>query len=168
MIIDNQLLLIVIVDLDIFYNFNNPLHIDIISLIYRGKRHRTVVELLKGSGTYPSLLVQWRPMSVLKHQSSSSSLGSKSGLSVTFDKLNDDGIHRSASVASRTSTRTEQLIMSRFPGSDPQGVRALAREFKLQVNVGVLEQEIKTQIQCIMRPPQTLSTKIATEFHLSF
>lgn len=101
--------------------------------VNRGKRHGTVVELLKGSGTHPSLLVQWRPLSALKHHSSSASISSRSGLSVKFDKLNDDGIHRSASVASRGSARTEQLIMSRFPGSDPQGVRALAREFKIQV-----------------------------------
>lgn len=104
-------------------------------LLCRGRRHGAVVELLKGSGTYPTLLVQWRPLSALKHQSSSSSLSSRSGLSVKFDKHNDDGIHRSASVASRASVRTEQLIMARFPGSDPQSVRALAREFKIQVIV---------------------------------
>jgi hypothetical protein len=94
------------------------------------------VDLLKGSGTHPSLLVQWRPMSALKHHSSTSSISSRSGLSVSFDRNGEDSIHRSGStVSGASSTRTDQLM--RFPGSDPRHVRTLAREFKFQVSVHV-------------------------------
>ena len=92
---------------------------------HRGKPHPHVVQLLKGSGSQPALLVQWRPVSVLKHHSAMSTISSKSSLSVSFDWDRPQSVSRASSRAS------SRLIKG--PHGALDYVRALSRQFKLQV-----------------------------------
>ncbi|EDO48372.1 predicted protein [Nematostella vectensis] len=117
--------------------------LEINGLNVRNKTHAHVVELLKGSGSQPTLLVQWRPMSALKNHSSASSISSRS---VTFDAEDN----RPGSALSRSSTlRTDQLV-SRRPREDPQMVKILAREFKIHMNRLFTSGEQKYIKQCLM------------------
>ena len=101
----------------------------------RGKPHLHVVQLLKGSGSQPTLLVQWRPTSALKPQSSMSSLPSSSRssqLSVTFENERPATVSRCSSMASKAMSFRSDLLMdgARYNRND---LRSLSRQFKIQV-----------------------------------
>ena len=100
---------------------------------FRGKSHQHVVQLLRGSGSHPSLLVQWRPMSALKHQSSVSSIAASSRSSqhsVTFENERPATISRCSSVSSRAFSSRGNLNGSSVNRTD---LRTLSRQFQLQV-----------------------------------
>ena len=97
------------------------------SFLHRGKSHGHVVELLKGSGSNPTLLVQWRPSSSLY-----SAPSVHSNRSVTFGNSRPgSNISRSSSGATRTSFGTDYLPDRPIIGSDEH--RRLARQFKFHV-----------------------------------
>lgn len=101
----------------------------------RGKPHLHVVQLLKGSGSQPTLLVQWRPTSALKPQSSMSSLlsSSKSSqLSVTFENERPATVSRCSSMASKALSFRSDLFMN-GAGYNRNDLRSLSRQFKIQV-----------------------------------
>ena len=91
------------------------------------------MQLLRGSGSHPSLLVQWRPTSALKHQSSvpSSAASSRSSQhSVTFENETPATISRCSSVSSRAFSARSNLNGTSVNRTD---VRMLSRQFQLQV-----------------------------------
>ena len=106
---------------------------------FRGKSHNHVVQLLKGSGSRPSLLVQWRPTSALKHQSSMTSIPSSSRssqLSVTFENERPATVSRCSSMASKPYSIRSEL----FPngtGFSRNDLRMLSRQFKIQVQSNI-------------------------------
>ena len=109
-------------------------HIDYFAYFHnRGRSHLHVVQLLKGSGSQPTLLVQWRPTSALKHQSSMSSLPSSSKssqLSVTFENERPATVSRCSSMASKAFSFRSDLNGAGFNKND---YRLLSRQFQIQV-----------------------------------
>ena len=109
-------------------------HNKIIFFHFRGKSHQHVVQLLRGSGSHPSLLVQWRPTSALKHQTSVPSIAGSSRSSqhsVTFENERPATISRCSSVSSRAFSPRNNLNGSSVNRTD---VRMLSRQFQLQVS----------------------------------
>ena len=110
-------------------------HLKCIWYLNRGKPHNHVVRLLKGSGSRPTLLVQWRPTSALKHQSSLSSIPSSSRssqLSVTFENERPATVSRCSSRASKAFSIRSDLFMN-GTGYSKDDLRILSRQFKIQV-----------------------------------
>lgn len=102
---------------------------------FRDKSHSHVVKLLKGSGSRPSLLVQWRPASALKHQSSMTSIPSSSRssqLSVTFENERPATVSRCSSMASKPYSIRSDLFLN-GTGFSRNDLRMLGRQFKIQV-----------------------------------
>ena len=93
------------------------------------------MQLLKGSGSKPSLLIQWRPMSALKHQSSLSSLPSSSKssqLSVTFENERPATVSRCSSRVSKALSLRGDLFIN-GTGYNRSDLQTLSRQFKIQV-----------------------------------
>lgn len=110
-------------------------HLKCIWSLNRAKPHNHVVRLLKGSGSRPTLLVQWRPTSALKHQSSLSSIPSSSRssqLSVTFENERPATVSRCSSRASKAFSIRSDLFMN-GTGYSKDDLRILSRQFKIQV-----------------------------------
>lgn len=116
---------------------------------FRGKSHLHVVQLLKGSGSQPTLLVQWRPTSALKPQSSMSSIPSSSKssqLSVTFENERPATVSRCSSMASKALSFSSDLFMN-GTGYNKNDLRSLSRQFKIQVQYTVCVQIINVDFK---------------------
>ncbi|KAJ7382143.1 Delphilin [Desmophyllum pertusum] len=114
--------------------------LEINGLNVRGKPHLHVVQLLRGSGSQPTLLIQWRPTSALKHQSLSSlPTSSKSSQhSVTFENERPATVSRCSSMASKAFSFRSDLLMNGVgyhgAGYQRSDLRSLARQFKIQMS----------------------------------